>query len=80
VLALFATVGSLAVSGWLYTTDRFFGDETVECVHVALAWAIVVLVGLHVAGVAIASRRHRENLVAAMAHGRKREARDSDID
>ncbi len=80
VLALMATVGALALTGWLYTTDRFFADETVERLHVALAWAIVALVVLHVAGVAMASRRHRENLVGAMAHGRKRQARGSDID
>lgn len=80
VLALMAVVGALALTGWLYTTDRFFGDATVERLHVALAWAIVVMVALHVAGVAIASRRHHENLVAAMAHGCKREALGSDID
>ncbi|MEO8526380.1 MAG: cytochrome b/b6 domain-containing protein [Caldimonas sp.] len=80
VLALFACVGGLALTGWLYTTDRFWGDETVERIHVALAWTMLALVVLHVAGVALASFRHRENLVAAMLTGTKREAEEHDVD
>jgi cytochrome b len=80
VLAMIACLSGLAFTGWLYTTDRFWGDETVERIHLALAWTIVVLAVLHVTGVVIASVRHRENLVAAMATGDKREARGSDIE
>jgi cytochrome b len=79
-IALMACVAGLALTGWLYTTDRFWGSESVERVHRALAWAIVVLTVLHAAGVAIASLRHRENLIGAMVHGDKREAHGSDID
>ena len=76
---LFACIGGLALTGWLYTTDRFWGDETVERIHVALAWTGLALVLLHVAGVALASFRHRENLVAAMISGDKREPEEHDI-
>jgi len=79
ILALFACVGALALTGWLYTTDRFWGDETVERIHVALAWTLLSLVVLHVAGVLLASFRHRENLVAAMLGGEKREADEGDV-
>ncbi len=79
VLALFACIGGLALTGWLYTTDRFWGDETVERIHLALAWTTVALVVMHVAGVALASFRHRENLLAAMLTGNKREANEEDI-
>nr|WP_246294670.1 cytochrome b/b6 domain-containing protein [Schlegelella koreensis] len=79
VLAFFACIAGLAFTGWLYKTDRFFGDETVEQIHVALAWGFVVLAVLHVAGVLVASWRHRENLVAAMIDGRKRAARSDDV-
>jgi cytochrome b len=37
-----------------------------------LAWAVLLAVPAHVLGVVFTSWRHRENLVAAMLHGRKR--------
>jgi cytochrome b len=80
VLAFFACLAAIALTGWLYTTDALWGDATVERIHVALAWTMVVLAVLHVAGVALASIRHRENLVASMASGAKREAAVDDID
>src|SRR5580765_810933 len=66
VVALMSCVVALAASGWLYTTDAFWGDETVETIHRALAWTLLGLVVAHVAGVLFTSLRHRENLVAAM--------------
>jgi cytochrome b len=71
VLALLANVAGLALSGWLYATDRFWGDATVEAWHVALAWTLLALVLLHLAGVLFTSLRQRENLVAAMFSGDK---------
>jgi len=79
VIALFSCIGALALTGWLYTTDRFWGDETVESIHGALAWTLVVLIALHVIGVIFASAHQRENLIGAMLHGRKRAPRDGDI-
>ena len=69
----------LAATGWLYGTDEFWGDRTVERIHVALAWAIVVLSVVHVAGVVVTGVVHGENLVAAMLHGRKREPAADDV-
>ncbi|MES2992865.1 MAG: cytochrome b/b6 domain-containing protein [Pseudomonadota bacterium] len=79
VLALMACVAGLALTGWLYTTDAYWGDETVEAVHLALAWGLLGLVVVHVAGVIFTSLRHRENLVASMVHGRKRAPEGDDI-
>ena len=61
-----------ALSGWLYTTERYWGEAWVINLHAALSWPFVLLVPLHLAGVVHASLRHRENLVTAMLHGYKR--------
>jgi cytochrome b len=79
VVALMGCVSGLALTGWLYTTDALFGDETVERVHRALAWTLLGLVVAHVAGVLFTSLRHRENLIAAMFSGRKRAPAQDDI-
>src|SRR4051812_28830274 len=70
LLLIFAL--SAAASGWLYTTDEYWGVEWVARTHAWLSYALLSLVGLHVAGVAFTSYRQRENLVASMIHGRKR--------
>jgi cytochrome b len=69
----------LRLTGWLYTTDVLWGDEMIEEVHRALAWALLALVVLHVAGVIFTSLRHRENPIASMFNGIKRAPRDTDI-
>ena len=79
VVALMGCVAALALTGWLYTTDAFWGDETVERVHRALAWTLLGLVVLHLAGVLHTGWRHRENLVAAMWSGRKRAPSGDDV-
>lgn len=71
IIALLATATIVGASGWLYTTDRFWGVEWVETLHRRSTNVLWMLVGLHIAGVLYTSVRHRENLVAAMLHGRK---------
>jgi cytochrome b len=71
ILALFVAVAGASGSGWLFETDTFWGDETVEAIHLYFGYLFVPLVVLHVSGVIFTSIRQRENLVAAMIHGHK---------
>ena len=80
IMALMGCVSGLGLTGWLYTTDRFWGDEFIDHLHQALAWALLGMIVLHVAGVIFASIRHRENLVRAMVDGAKPPAQQLDID
>jgi cytochrome b len=48
------------------------GGEALEDAHAALAWTLLAVVGIHVAGVVLSSVLHRENLIIAMITGRKR--------
>ena len=73
VVALLTMVALVGFTGWLYTTDRFWGVGWVEELHETLSDILFAFVGLHIVGVVFTSIRHRENLVAAMLHGRKRE-------
>ncbi|MDQ2779333.1 MAG: cytochrome b/b6 domain-containing protein [Pseudomonadota bacterium] len=79
VLALIACLLGLALTGWLHTTDRYWGDETVESVHIGLSWSLLALAVLHVAGVVFTGLRHHENLVRSMITGRKPAPQPSDI-
>ena len=79
ILALLAVMAALCFTGWLYTTDTYWGEELVEETHEVLANVLLALVGLHVLGVLVAGYRHHENLVRAMITGRKRVPRTGDV-
>ncbi len=79
VLALIACICGIALTGWMQTTDAYWGVVWVENTHKFLGNAIVVLVMLHIAGVLLASLRHGENLVRAMINGHKSAATSDDV-
>jgi len=79
ILALLIAMAGTALTGWMMTTDQFWGVEWVGKTHERLADGLLILVALHVAGVIVASIRHRENLVRAMFTGRKRAADAGDV-
>ena len=72
IVALLVTVATSGGSGWLYTTDRFWGIAWVGDLHAISSDVLLWLIALHLAGVVVTSWRHSENLVAAMILGRKR--------
>ncbi len=69
IVALLALTALVAASGWATYND--LGGGWLEEIHEAIANAMLAVVGVHVAGVALGSLLHRENLVAAMVSGRK---------
>ena len=77
ILGLLAAVAATSATGWLYTTEAFWGIEWVGELHSWCANVLLALALLHVAGVAAACFSHRENLVAAMIHGQKRTGQSS---
>jgi cytochrome b len=79
VVALMAAMAGLAFTGWLQTTDAYWGVEWVEDAHEIIANTMLGMIALHVAGVLLASFRHEENLVLAMITGRKRAPEDGDV-
>ena len=79
VLALMAGVLALGVTGWMQFTDAYYGEDWVTNLHGMIADGMVVLILGHLGGVALASVRHRENLVRAMITGRKRAPQRHDI-
>ena len=72
VLALLGLVALIATTGYMLTTDAYWGSEGLKAFHEASAYALLALVFAHVAGVVWTSLAHGENLVAAMITGRKR--------
>jgi len=79
-VSLLVIVFLVSASGWLYTTDAYWGVEWVEDLHEMLTFILLGLVALHVLGLIHTSFHIKENLVMSMFHGRKRIAQEGDID
>lgn len=76
-LVLIAGVAAVGLTGWMQTLDAYWGVEWLEELHETLAYGLLTLVGIHVLAAIVESVHYRENLIAAMVHGRKR-ALDND--
>ncbi|MGE0750317.1 MAG: cytochrome b/b6 domain-containing protein [Variibacter sp.] len=72
IIALLAMLIGTCITGYMMTTDAYWGAKWVEEVHELLANLTIGFIVVHVLGVIVASFEHRENLVKAMITGRKR--------
>lgn len=72
MLALWACILGLGVTGYLMGTDAYWGSDSLEELHEALANTLSALVLLHVAAVALMSWWSKINLARAMVTGYKR--------
>lgn len=72
IIALLAMLIGISATGFMMTTDTFWGAQWVEDLHEGLVYVTLGLIALHVAGVVFAGIEHGENLVKAMITGRKR--------
>ncbi|MDE2383762.1 MAG: cytochrome b/b6 domain-containing protein [Alphaproteobacteria bacterium] len=79
ILVLLTDILITVLTGWLMTTDAWYGDDAMQLAHSAFAYSVVGLVIFHLGGVALASLRHRENLVRAMVTGQKRAPAPEDV-
>lgn len=69
IVAMLALGAATVASGWAVYNN--IGGGLLEELHEGAASLMLLVVGVHVAGVALASRLHHENLVGAMLNGRK---------
>ena len=69
IVALLGLTLAIAASGWAVFDAA--GGEWLEGVHEFAANAMLAVVGFHIAGVLMASKFGRENLIGAMFTGRK---------
>ena len=66
---------ALGISGFLQTTDAFWGEEWLQEVHEVLASALIALATLHAAAAIVMGRLEGVSLVGAMITGVKRARR-----
>jgi cytochrome b len=68
---LLLLVLSLGLTGWLQTTDMFWGDEWLQEVHELLSNALLAAAGMHALAAIIMGRIEKVGLIRAMFSGVK---------
>jgi cytochrome b len=79
IVALLIGVAAATATGWMLTSDALWGETWAQRLHSVVAHGVLLLVLAHLSGVALASLRHRENLVRAMIFGDKRAPEPGDV-
>jgi len=71
MLLLMALVLSLGLTGWLQTTDAFWGVDWMQELHEALGDGLLIAAGVHAAAALVMGRLERTRLIKAMVTGVK---------
>lgn len=71
MLALMVLVLSLGLTGWMQTTDAYWGEEWLMELHEWLANGLLLAAGLHAAAAIVMGRLERTRLIRAMITGHK---------
>lgn len=68
---LLISIALIGITGWMMTTNMFWGSERIEEMHEGLVVWAAASVGVHIVAVIFEGRRSRVNLVKAMMTGYK---------
>lgn len=68
---LLISIALIGITGWMMTTNMFWGSEGIEDMHEGLVVWTGASVGVHIVAIILESRRNRVNLVKAMLTGYK---------
>ena len=71
IIYLLGATTLIGVTGFLMTTDAFWGNELVETLHVTTVDVTLMAIVVHVAANLYESLRHRDNMFKAMVTGQK---------
>lgn len=71
IVALLLAVAGIGSTGFMLTTDTYWGNATVENLHAGLVNWTLLAVAVHIAANVYGSWRHRENLILSMVTGDK---------
>lgn len=72
IVTLMLTLATIIVTGWMQTTDSFWGVGWVQDLHGLAADGLLALAVIHASAAVFESMRHRENLIWSMVTGHKR--------
>lgn len=80
ILYLMSATLVIGVTGFLMTTDAYWGNELVESLHVTTVDVTLIAICVHVSANLYESIKHRENMFKAMVTGTKQALADPEAD
>jgi cytochrome b len=79
MVVMLTLVATLGITGYLgRETEIFLFNETLENIHTVAGNLMYACIAFHILGALVSSFKHKENLIGAMVHGKKRESRNKE--